>query len=81
MIVLVPDKIDGNESLFRRDQSDSDGTFSLRDIVPGTYTVVAIGQGWDLEWSRAEVLKPYLTNGERIEVHAQGKYQIKVKVQ
>jgi|SRR5450631_327382 Carboxypeptidase regulatory-like domain len=81
MIVLVPDKIDGNESLFRRDQSDSDGTFSLRDVVPGNYTVVAIEQGWDLEWSRAEVLKPYLANGERIEVHAQGKYQVKVKVQ
>lgn len=81
MIVLVPDKIDGNESLFRRDQSDSDGTFSLLNVVPGNYTVVAIEQGWDLEWSRAEVLKPYLANGERIEVHAKGKYQVKVKVQ
>jgi hypothetical protein len=81
MIVLVPDKIDGNESLFRRDQSDSDGTFSLRNVVPGNYTVVAIEQGWDLEWSRAEVLKPYLTNGEGIEVRAKGKYQVKVEAQ
>ncbi len=81
MVVLVPDKIDGNESLFRRDQSDSDGTFSLRNVVPGNYTVVAIEQGWDLEWGSAKVLKPYLTNGDRIEVHAKGRYQVKVKGQ
>ena len=81
MIVLVPDKIDGNESLFRRDQSDSDGSFTLRDIVPGNYTVVAIEQGWELEWSKAEVLRPYLTNGERVEIVAKGKYQMKIEVQ
>jgi len=81
MVVLVPDQLDGNESLFRRDQSDSDGTFSLRNVVPGKYAVVAIEQGWDLEWGKAEVLKPYLTNGEAIEIIAKGKYRVKVKVQ
>jgi hypothetical protein len=81
MVVLVPDKLDGNESLFRRDQSDSDGTFSLRNVVPGKYTVVAIEQGWDLEWGKAEVLKPYLADGEPIAISAKGKYQVKVKAQ
>ena len=32
--------------LIRRDQSDSDGSFALRDVVPGQYTVVAIQDGW-----------------------------------
>jgi hypothetical protein len=36
--------------LFRRDQSDLDGTFSLHGVIPGTYTVVAIDNGWDLDW-------------------------------
>lgn len=81
MIVLIPEKMDGNESLFRRDQSDSDGSFTFRGIVPGKYTVVALEHGWELEWSKAEVLRPYLTNGESVEVVATGKYQVKVKVQ
>ena len=54
--------------LFRRDQSDSDGTFALSRIVPGRYSLLSIEDGWDLEWSRPDVLKPYLakateTNG------------------
>ena len=81
MVVLVPDQIEGNESLFRRDQSDSDGSFSLPNIVPGRYTVVALGRGWELEWGKAEVLRPYLTNGERMEISPRGKYQVTVKVQ
>jgi len=40
-----------NRGLFRRDQSDSDGSFSLRDAAPGKYTVVAIEDGWELEWA------------------------------
>src|SRR5437773_748281 len=81
MVVLIPDKIDGNESSFRRDQSDSDGSFTLRGIVPGKYTVVAIEQGWELEWGKAEVLRPYLANAERLEITAKGRYQVKVRVQ
>jgi uncharacterized surface anchored protein len=81
MVVLVPEKLDGNETLFRRDQTDSDGSFSLRDIVPGKYTLVAIEQGWDLEWGKANVLRPYLTDGQRIEIAAKKKYQVKIKVQ
>ena len=81
MIVLVPEKIDGNEPLFRRDQSDSDGSFTLRGIVSGKYTVIALEHGWELEWSKAEVLRPYLANAERLEITAKGRYQVKVRVQ
>jgi len=37
--------------LVRRDQSDSDGIFTLHSVVAGQYTVVAISDGWDLEWA------------------------------
>jgi hypothetical protein len=47
MIVLVPEHPENNVPLFRRDQSDSDGTFSLPNVLPGKYTVVAIENGWD----------------------------------
>ena len=70
-----------NTPLFRRDQSDSDGTFTLANVVPGQYTVIAIANGWDLEWANPTVLQPYLAKGERVQVPAQGRLEIKVQVQ
>ena len=81
MIVLVPQDPGNNAPLFRRDQSDSDGTFNLPSVVPGQYTVIAIANGWDLEWANPAVLQPYLKQGERIEVPVDGKLQVKVQVQ
>ena len=80
MIVLVPLDSTHNSPLFRRDQSDSDGTFTLPNVVPGQYTVVAIANGWDLEWGNPVTLKPYLESGEAVQVAAGGKLQIKVQV-
>ncbi len=81
MIVLVPQDPANNGPLFRRDQSDSDGTFSLPNVVPGQYTVIAIANGWDLEWANPAVLQPYLRQGEHVDVPIDGRLQIKVQVQ
>jgi Carboxypeptidase regulatory-like domain len=81
MIVLVPYDPAHNSPLFRRDQSDSDGTFTLPNVVPGKYTVVAIANGWDLEWGSPIALKPYLERGEAVQIAAGGKAQVKVQVQ
>ncbi|MGA8492795.1 MAG: carboxypeptidase-like regulatory domain-containing protein [Terriglobales bacterium] len=59
MVVLVPKDPESNRELFRRDQSDQDGSFSLRSVIPGTYTVIAIENGWDLDWSRPGVIAHY----------------------
>ncbi len=69
MVVLVPRDPDAWQALTRRDQSDSDGSFSLRDVAPGQYTVVAIEDGWGLDWSRPEVLGSYLRNGTAVTVN------------
>lgn len=68
MVVLVPNKPEDHADLFRRDQSDLDGTFSVGGVVPGNYTLVAIENGWDLDWSRPEVIAPYLKHGEPIHI-------------
>jgi Carboxypeptidase regulatory-like domain len=81
MIVLVPQDAANNTPLFRRDQSDSDGSFTLADVVPGQYTVIAVASGWDLDWSNPSVLKPYLKRGETVQVPADGKLQVKLQVQ
>jgi hypothetical protein len=81
MVVLVPHDPGNNSPLFRRDQSDSDGTFTLPDVVPGQYTVIAIANAWSLEWGDPAVLQPYLKGGEAVQVTGEGKVQVKVRLQ
>jgi len=81
MVVLAPEEMADNASLFRRDQSDSDGTFSLRDVVPGHYTAIALKNGWDMEWGSPEVLRPYLAKGTPVVVTGKEKLDIKIAAQ
>jgi hypothetical protein len=81
MVMLVPEVPETNLVLFRHDQSDSDGSFAIGGVQAGKYTVVAIENGWDMEWSTPEVLKRYLTGGEKVEITPEGKIEVKVKVQ
>ncbi|MGB6686290.1 MAG: carboxypeptidase-like regulatory domain-containing protein [Terracidiphilus sp.] len=68
MVVLVPKDLNACDELARRDQSDSDGSFSLRDAAPGQYTVVAIEDGWNLDWSRPDVIRRFLPRGAAVTV-------------
>jgi 5-hydroxyisourate hydrolase-like protein (transthyretin family) len=70
MIVLAPRNKAAWQALIRRDQSDSDGSFALRDVAPGEYIVVAIQFGWSLDWSRPEALAHYLSSGTAVTVTA-----------
>lgn len=81
MIVLVPQDSQHNPDFFRRDQSDSDGSFNLYEVFAGKYTLIAIENGWDLEWSNSEVLQKYLAGGEKIQVTPNAKLEVKVSVQ
>jgi hypothetical protein len=71
MMVLVPREPGAYQGLVRRDQSDSDGSFSLRDVPAGLYTVVAIEDGWKLDWQRRDVIARYLPGGVPVTVSAQ----------
>jgi hypothetical protein len=71
MIVLVPKNPAENRDRFRRDQSDLDGSFSLPNVIPGEYSIVAIDDGWDLDWAEPPVIAAYLPKGQTIEVGAQ----------
>ncbi len=80
MIVLVPEDME-RPMLYRRDQSDSDGSFALNAVTPGKYTLIALGNGWELEWSKADVIKPYLGAGATVQVAIDGTYKQDVNVQ
>lgn len=76
MVVLVPEDL-RDLSEYRRDQSDSDGSFSLNQVSPGKYTVVAV-KDWSLEWGKPEVIQGYLAGGTSIEVAGGEEREIKV---
>lgn len=81
MVVLVPEDPDHNVDLFRRDQSDSDGSFNLAGILSGKYTLIALENGWELDWSTPTVLEKYLAGGQPVEVTPNARLEIKVPVQ
>ena len=80
MVVLIPKHPGNNLDLFRRDQSDLDGSFSLSGVVPGAYTVTAIDDGWKLDWSRPEVISRYAARGTGLVVPAEKGKEIQLPV-
>lgn len=68
MIVLLPKNPAQWRALTRRDQSDSDGSFALPDVAPGEYTVIAIQDGWELDWTSPEAMARYLPGGTNVRV-------------
>jgi len=78
MVLLAPDD---NPVLFRRDQSDSDGSFTLGNVVPGHYRLLAVERGWELEWANRDVLNAFLKKSVPVEVRADDKLTRTVEVQ
>jgi hypothetical protein len=81
MVLLAPEDAKDNQILFRRDQSDSDGTFLLSDIIPGRYRLLAIDEGWELNWADPNVLAAYLKKSIPVQVRAHDKLKQTVEVQ
>ena len=80
MVLLVPDSGQNPEDDSRMDQSDSDGTFALPNIIPGKYILMAIDDGWDLDRKDPAVLKPYREKGQPIQVAAGQTQKVTVEV-
>jgi len=68
MVALVPDDPEMHIELFRRDQSDFDGTFLVRGVIPGSYTIVAVEDAWGFEWLQPGVLARYVQHGQNLTI-------------
>ena len=81
MVLLAPEDPKNNPILFRRVQSDSDGTFDLSNIFPGRYRLLAIESGWELEWANPAVLQVFLAKSVPIEVNSGDHLKQSIEVQ
>ena len=68
MVVLIPKEPETHQDLFRRDQSDSDGSFALPNVIPGVYTVVAVEDAWGFDWSKPNLLSHYAEHGQTLTI-------------
>src|SRR5205823_12321989 len=81
MVLLAPQSGREMEEDSRMDESDSDGTFTLGGILPGDYILLAIKDGWDLEWAKPGVLEPYLSAGQNLLIGANQSIKVTVSAQ
>jgi hypothetical protein len=70
MVLLVPAMLDdpGSFTLMARDQSNTDGSFDLNGVIPGQYILIAIDNGWHINWNDQATLRQYLTHGVPIDL-------------
>jgi hypothetical protein len=52
MVMLVSSN--ARSDFLRRDQTDSDGSFALHDVMAGTYKVMALENAWAEPWPQAD---------------------------
>lgn len=71
LVLLVPKEPGAWPALMRTDQSDSDGSFNLRGAADGQYTVIAIEDGWKLDWQNRDVIAQYLHSGVPVTINGQ----------
>jgi hypothetical protein len=80
MILLDPESAQNFDDM-RMDQSDSDGTFNLRDILPGKYFLMAIDGGWDIDWTDPAVLKPFRDRAQVVQIAPDDSMKVTLAVQ
>jgi protocatechuate 3,4-dioxygenase beta subunit len=71
LVLLVPREPGSWPALMRTDQSDSDGSFNLRGVPTGRFTVIAIQDGWKLDWQSRDAIAPYLRSGVPVTINDQ----------
>jgi hypothetical protein len=70
MVLLVPITIEDPNSItvLRQDQTNTDGSFDVANIIPGQYILVGIDHGWEINWGDPSTLRRYLMQGVPVEL-------------
>jgi hypothetical protein len=68
MVALIPIEQRSHVEMYRRDQSNSDGSFLLPAVIPGNYTLIAVEDAWGFQWQQPDVLNRYLRHGQNLTI-------------
>jgi hypothetical protein len=67
-VLLVPTAELHNIHTAFRYQSDLDGSFQIAGVPPGDYTLVAIQDGWSVNWDEPSILGQYLSGATTVHI-------------
>jgi hypothetical protein len=67
-VLLIPTSDLAAPETFYRDQSDLDGSFQIRGIAAGDYTLFAVQHGWELDWHKKPTYDRYLPHATPIHI-------------
>lgn len=83
MVLLVPAGLDdpGSFAQMVRDQTNTDGSFDLNNVVPGQYILVVVRNGWNIRWTDGATLQHYLAQGVPLELHTDARVNQDVSAQ
>lgn len=83
LVILVPAGLDnpGSFASVVKDQTNTDGSFDLNNIVPGQYILIAVSRGWQVNWEDSATLQRYLTQGIPLDLHAEAHLKQEITVQ
>ncbi len=81
MVLLLPEDNRSVSAFIPRDQSDTDGSFELRQVQPGKYRAIAIDDGSDLEYTNLEVMQAYMAAAQSVTVPPGGQMRLQLAVQ
>lgn len=83
MVILVPAGLEDPRSFASvvRDQSNTDGSFELKDVIPGQYILIAVDHGWQVNWKDAATLERYLTQGVPLDLRTDARVKQEVPAQ
>jgi protocatechuate 3,4-dioxygenase beta subunit len=83
MVLLVPANSGelGELAVTQRDQTNTDGSFAIRGVIPGRYILLAIDHGWDVNWHDPATLAMYLAHGVPLEIAPSSKVVREIEAQ
>ena len=72
MVLLVPASFGDPASIpvLRRDQTNTDGSFGISNVLPGQYILAIVDGGWRLDWHSPATLERYLLHGVPLSLKA-----------
>jgi hypothetical protein len=77
-VVLIPEQDPWNEA--RIANTNPGGSFSVSNLAPGSYSVLAFDRGDELEYANPEVMEGYSAQATHVSLQPNGQSQIAVEL-